>query len=260
VRDIAGDVTAADAYRDGGVAFAVWDGLRRAKQHAADGVRKLMVDPPAYNRVGQRPFAAVLLRGRMPANRGGTLPIDVVKRIVSEAGSALDRIDLFNYGEPFLYRHLLEALRHIRAQTPHTGIAISTDGLQIKPSIAATIIDERLLDWLVFSVDGVDQDTYGRYRIRGSFDEAFRNMVKFNDHARGSGITVIWQYVVFRWNDTDAHLRRAMAMAADAGLRLQFDFAHTWGHSRRKPRELEYLRPHLRPFTAFFGESRRDGW
>jgi MoaA/NifB/PqqE/SkfB family radical SAM enzyme len=196
----------------------------------------------------------------MNADRGGTLPIHVVKRVVDEAGSALERIDLFNYGEPFLYRHLVEALRYIRVKTPFAKIAISTDGLQVRPSIEATIVDQRLLDWIIFSVDGVDQDTYGRYRIRGCFDDAFRNMVRFNERARVTGIAVIWQYVVFRRNDTDTHLRRAMTMAADAGLRLQFDFAHTWGRSRRTRQELEYLRSHLRPFTAFPGESRRDGW
>ena len=130
------------------------------------------------------PILATLLRGRMNADRGGTLPIHVVKRVVDEAGSALERIDLFNYGEPFLYRHLVEALRYIRVKTPFAKIAISTDGLQVRPSIEATIVDQRLLDWIIFSVDGVDQDTYGRYRIRGCFDHAFRNMVRFNERAR----------------------------------------------------------------------------
>jgi MoaA/NifB/PqqE/SkfB family radical SAM enzyme len=260
VRDIAGDVTVRDAYEDGGVSFMMWDGLRRAKQHVADGVRRAFPQLHESDRVMRSPVFATLLRGRMNDGRGGTLPIHVVTRVVDEAGSALERIDLFNYGEPFLYRHLIEALRHIRARTPHTRIAISTDGLQVQPSVEATIVAERLLDWIIFSVDGVDQETYGRYRIRGCFNDAFRNMVRFNERACGTGINVIWQYVVFRWNDADTHLRRALTMAAEAGLQLQFDFAHTWGHSRRRPEELEYLRPHLRPFTAFPGESRRDGW
>src|SRR5215467_15056548 len=32
-----------------------------------------------------------------------------------------------------------------------------------------------------------------------------------------------------------------------------------WGHSRRTPKELEYLRPHLRPRTALPGERRYVG-
>ena len=204
----------------------MWDGLRRAKQHVVDGLQPLIPQGYATNR---GPILATLSRGRMSRSRGGTLPIEVVKRVVDEAGAALERIDLFNYGEPFLYRHLVEALRHIRTRSPRTRIQIATDGLQVRPSIEATIVEERLLDEIIFSVDGVDQDTYGRYRIRGSFHDAFGNLVRFNECARGTGISVIWQYVVFAWNDTDTHLRRAMAMAAEAGLQLQFDFAYTVG-------------------------------
>src|SRR5712672_538586 len=40
VRDFTGDVTWQDAYRDGGLSFLAWDGLRRMKQHAADGIRR----------------------------------------------------------------------------------------------------------------------------------------------------------------------------------------------------------------------------
>jgi MoaA/NifB/PqqE/SkfB family radical SAM enzyme len=260
VRDIAGDVTWSDAWPDGGLGFALWDGARRAKQHTADRVRRLLPMFGLSEEATRQPITSQLLRGRMRRDRGGTLPIDVVKRVISDAGSDLARIDLFNYGEPFLYRPLVEALKHIRAVAPTTDIAISTDGLQVRPEIQSTLIEERLLDWIIFSVDGIDQETYGRYRIRGSFERAFRTMVRFNEDARDSGIRVIWQYVVFRWNDADAHLRRAMAMAEAAGLRLQFDFAHTWGRSRRRPDELQYVRDHLRPFTALPGESRRDGW
>ncbi len=245
IRDIAGDIGVADAYRDGGVRFFAWDTLRRAKQHAADAVRHVV---PRF-----RP------RGRIPPSRRGTLPRHVLERVVSEAGASVERVDLFNYGEPFLYRHLIDALRHIRRMLPHATIAISTDGMQVRPEIEAVIVAERLVDWLVFSVDGVDEETYARYRIGGRFDVAFGNLQRFHRRAAGSGIRVIWQYVVFRWNDRDAHFKQAIAMAEEAGVPVWFDFAHTWGRSRRRPSELEYLRPYVRPVTALPGE-RRDGW
>jgi hypothetical protein len=78
--------------------------------------------------------------------------------------------------------------------------------------------------------------------------------------AARSGVQVTWQYVVFRWNDSDTHFHRALVMAAEHGIPIHFDFAHTWGRSRRKARDLEYLRPHLKPFTALPGESRTGGW
>jgi MoaA/NifB/PqqE/SkfB family radical SAM enzyme len=156
VRDFAGDVTWRDAYRDGGPGFLLWDGLRRVKQHVADGARRILPAVPALTPARQTRAGALLLRGRIPESRRGTLPIHVLKRVVTEAGPGLERIDLFNYGEPFLYRHLVEALRHIRKVSPSTSMAISTNGLQVSPAVEAVIVEEHLVDWLVFSVDGCD--------------------------------------------------------------------------------------------------------
>lgn len=260
VRDFTGDVTWRDAYHDGGVSFLLWDGLRRSKQHVADGVRRAipLLGSKTPAQLGRR--GASLLRGRTPKRRTGTLPIDVVKRVVSEAGPGVERVDFFNYGEPFLYRHLVDALRHIRQVLPTTVIAISTDGMQVPEEVESTIIRERLLDWIVFSVDGCDPESYRRYRIRGTFEVAFASLVRFHRNATGSGIRVIWQYVVFRWNDRDDQFRRAIALAEERGIQIYFDFAHTWGQSRRKPEDLGYLAPYLKPFTALPGESRRDGY
>jgi MoaA/NifB/PqqE/SkfB family radical SAM enzyme len=262
VRDFTGDVTWRHAWRDGGMSFLIWDGMRRAKQHAADRVRRLL--PPLATRtppqLGRR--SASLLRGRIPRSRTGTLPIDVLKRVVTEAGPAVERVDLFNYGEPFLYRHLVDALRHVRQTMPTATIAISTDGMQVREPVEASIVEEGLLDWIIFSIDGSDADSYRRYRIRGDFNVAFANLVRFHRRVRtaGSRMRVIWQYVVFRWNDRDDQFKRAIAMAEEHGLPIWFDFANTWGHSRRSPDDLRYLAPYLKPFTALPGEQRQEGW
>ncbi len=260
VRDFTGDVSWRDALRDGGPSFLLWDGLRRSKQHSADFVRRTIPwlrtkTPAELGRLG-----AWLLRGRIPRSRTGTLSLETVKRVVNEAGTALERIDLFNYGEPFLYRHLVEVLRHIRLVSPATRVAISTDGMQVRESVEHTIVEERLLDWLIFSVDGCDDESYRRYRIRGRFETAFANLLRFHERAASSGIQVTWQYVVFRWNDSDGHFRRAIDLADRHGIQIHFDFAHTWGRSRRHADELRYLTPFLKPYTALPAEPRQGGW
>jgi len=253
-------VTWRDAYHDGGVSFLLWDTLRRSKQHIADRVRQaipaLAMKTPVQ--LGRRLNA--LLRGRPPTTRNGTLPLATIKRVIEEAGPDIERVDFFQYGEPFLYRALVDGLRHVRSTIPGAQIAISTDGMQLREPVASAILDEHLLDWMIFSIDGCDQATYGRYRIRGQFERAFDNLVQFNRRAKDRGIGVIWQYVVFRWNDHDDHFRRAIAMAETHDLMLHFDFAFTWGRSRRRADDLRYLTPYLKPFTALPGEQRREGW
>ena len=132
--------------------------------------------------------------------------------------------------------------------------------MQVTAAVEEAIVSEGLLDWIIFSIDGCDEESYRRYRIGGTFETAFETFVRFHERAAGTRVQVVWQYVVFGWNDSDEQLQRAIRMATDRGMRLQFDFAHTWGHSRRDPHALRYLTPYLRPFTALPGEPRQDGW
>jgi pyruvate-formate lyase-activating enzyme len=259
VRDFRRDVTWRNALADGGPRFLLWDGLRRSKQHLAEGAKALFPAlrrrPEALGRMG-----ALLLRGRIPRSRNGTLPLDVLKRVVSEAGALVERVDMFSYGEPLLYRDLVDALRHIRASLPRAEVAISTSGTQARAPLVETLVEESLVDWLIFSIDGSDAETYRRYRVGADFDTVLANMTRALQLSRGTKVRVVWQYVVFRWNDGDAQLRRAIAMSNELDVPLWFDFAHTWGRSRRVPEHLRYLTPHLKPFTALPGEPRQGGW
>lgn len=251
VRDFDSSIGVAAAYRDGGMPFLAWDATRRFKQHAADALRRAV---PAVTRLQPQdlaPGVAALLRGRVSGDRNGTLPLDVLKRVLEEAGPQVERVDFYNYGEPFLYKHLTDGLRHARRVMPSTTLAISTDGLQVREPVEDAIVGERLLDWIVFSIDGCDADSYARYRIRGNFDKAMHNLRRFARRAAASPIKVIWQYVVFKWNDRDDQLQRAIAMSEDIGVPIWFDFARsTWGRSERKPDGLGYLVPFLKPETG----------
>src|SRR5207244_10770634 len=138
----------------------------------------------------------------------------------TEPRRGVEQLSSLTYAEPFLYRHRSDALRHVRQTLPTTTIAISTDGMQVREQVESTIVRERLLDWVIFSIDGCDADSYRRYRIRGSFEVAFANLVRFHRKDMGTGIRVICQYVVFRWNDRDDQFRRAIALAEELGIQI----------------------------------------
>ena len=97
--------------------------------------------------------------------------------MIDHAGPWLERIELFNYGEPFLYRHLLDMLRHTRLVCPTTGVAISTDGMWMREPVEAAIVDERPFDWIIFSIDGCEDESYRRCRIRGRLNTAIANFL-----------------------------------------------------------------------------------
>ena len=44
---------------------------------------------------------------------------------------------------------------------------------------------------------------------------------------------IIWQYILFEWNDSDEELAEARRRAADIGVPLKWVFTHTEGASKR---------------------------
>src|SRR5262249_49648604 len=77
------------------------------------------------------------------------------------------------------------------------------------------------IDEVTFSIDGASQETYVRYRQRGRFDVAIRNLGAMADEKRRAGRDLPflnWRYILFTWNDTDAEMQRARQLAADVGV------------------------------------------
>jgi MoaA/NifB/PqqE/SkfB family radical SAM enzyme len=214
----------------------------------ADVVRRAL--PLRFTPGPHGSMAALLLRGRIPRARAGTLPLDVARRVVREAGCTLERVDLYSYGEPFLYSGLIDVLRSVRSTHKTATVSVSTNGLSVGEAAEDAIVRERLLDWWVFSIDGADPTSYGKYRIGGSFDRAFAHLLRAHRRCAGTGIHVVWQYVVFRWNDRDDQLLDAIRKAEALGVRLWFDFARTFGRSPRNAEDIEFLAPYLRPQFA----------
>jgi len=235
---------------DGDVRFRAWDRARRFKQAVAPLVRQL---PGLQGHQAARPLVGLLTRGPMRKDRAGTLPLPVIQAVVDDLADDLERVDFFNYCEPFLYGHLAEALRHIRRKCPRVSVNLSTNGIPITEQTQDAIVDERLADWILFSIDGVASQPYTFYRAGGSFETAWSNLLRFHRKARGSGVNVVWQYLVFRWNDSDRELGKALELAQRDGLTLWFEFVRTWGRSRRRREEVGYLSPHLKPGTSLPG-------
>jgi hypothetical protein len=84
-------------------------------------------------------------------------------------------------------------------------------------------------------------------------------MAQAASRAKHTSVHVVWQCVVFRWNDSGKQRKRAIVMAREFAIPIWFDFAHTCGRSRRRAEELRHLAPHLKPFTAQPGEPRQQG-
>ena len=152
--------------------------------------------------------------------QAGMLDFEVFRRVVDEAGPSLVRIDFFNYGEAFLHKRAVEMCTYIKAHFPHIYLYTSTNGLALTEGKARQLVHSGI-DEVTFSIDGATQDSYVQYRQRGRFDVAIANMRAMADEKRRNGQDVPfinWRYILFKWNDSDAEMNTARALAADIGV------------------------------------------
>jgi len=168
--------------------------------------------------------------------RLGQLSTEKIEEVLTDIKDTLKQILLYNYGEPFLDKRLLEILRFAKKLIPNVYITTSTNGTTIPRNWIKTIIEEGLIDYIVFSIDGASQETYSKYRIGGNFDKAFKDMVEFIEFRKAykKSIPVVkWQYILFEWNDSDRELKLAQELAAKNGLDIVWVLTSSEGKSQR---------------------------
>ena len=152
--------------------------------------------------------------------QAGMLDFELFKRVIDEAGPALARVDFFNYGEAFLHKRAIEMCEHIKTHFPHIYLYSSTNGLAFTEESVARLVHSGI-DEITFSIDGATADSYVKYRQRGDFARAIRNLRAAARAKRDSGRDVPfinWRYILFTHNDSDEEMNLARAMATDLGV------------------------------------------
>jgi hypothetical protein len=150
----------------------------------------------------------------------GMLDFAVFQRVVDEAGPSLVRIDFFNYGEAFLHKRAVEMCEYIKGRFPHVYLYTSTNGLAFTEEQVRRLVRSGI-DEVTFSIDGASQESYVKYRRRGDFEKALRNLRFAVDEKRAGGRDVPfinWRYILFNHNDSDEEMQRARELAAETGV------------------------------------------
>jgi hypothetical protein len=201
-------------------------------------VRRLQLEPTSYCNL-KCPSCPVTHFHRDPAfppDRANILPLEVMLNVVDQLPD-LESILFYDYGEPFLHKDAIPFLQTVRGQRPDILLHTSTNGLALNPKKIEALAAEPLIDLIIFSIDGAWQESYGRYRVNGNLQRALANMealVRACEHAgTADRVEIIWQYILFEWNDSDEELAEARRRAAEIGVPLKWVFTHTEGASKR---------------------------
>jgi hypothetical protein len=152
--------------------------------------------------------------------QAGMLDYGLFTRVVDEAAPSLVRIDFFNYGEAFLHKRALDMVEYIKSRYPHVYLYTSTNGLALSEEGARRLARSGI-DEVTFSIDGATPESYVKYRQRGDFGKAIRNLSAVMDEKRKAGVDVPfvnWRYILFTHNDSDEEMMLARKTAAEIGV------------------------------------------
>lgn len=154
--------------------------------------------------------------GQMSRPRG-KMDLADFQGLIDQVGDRLLLLMLWNQGEPFINPCFTAMVRYARQRRIPT--LTSTNGHFIRTPEQARELVAAGLDEIIVSLDGVDQQTYEKYRVGGSIEKVFtgvRLLVQARkDLGRGTPLINL-QFIVFKHNQAD--LDRAADLARQLGV------------------------------------------
>lgn len=111
-------------------------------------------------------------------------------------------VQLFFQGEPYINKALPEMIKY--AQSQNVYISISTNGHFVNEKNVDLVV-ENAPDKLIFSVDGLDEESYQKYRVGGTFEQAdkgLRLLINRRNELGRKKPYVEFQFIVMKQNES----------------------------------------------------------
>ncbi len=112
--------------------------------------------------------------GRKEIEREGrVLSLAQFRHIFDKIGPYAELLYLHIWGEPTLNKDLIPMIEHVSRTRPGCTTNVSTHGNGLSREYARRLVRSGLRQ-LIVSIDGVDQQSYEKYRVGGDFADAVR--------------------------------------------------------------------------------------
>jgi len=144
---------------------------------------------------------------------------DFVRKIVPYL-KHFQEFRFFTYGEGFLNKDLPAMLTEVRKANPSIYMLTSTNGHVMSKPLIESLVTNRV-DYVSVSIDGCYQNSYERYRVKGSLKRVLKNvdrLIRFKRKHKSVKPIIHWRYILFRWNDSWEEMKHAVHMAKEHGF------------------------------------------
>lgn len=147
------------------------------------------------------------------------LSIDHFRDVLEDVGHQIKLLLLWNQGEPFLHKDLLEMIR--LAKHREIYVKTSTNGHFINTEEQAGEIIESGLDEIIVSIDGADSETYRKYRLGGDFERVTRGVQLLASQKRErKSLTPIIDLQMLLTKDTEGQVEEMKGFTRNLGANI----------------------------------------
>lgn len=131
----------------------------------------------------------------------GNMNLDVYGKILDKLSPDLIHLTLYFQGEPMLNPHFSEMVQQARSR--RIFVSTSTNGHFLNCENVDSIIKSGL-NHIIISIDGLDQETYEKYRVKGTLQkvtEGISRLVEARKTAKSAFPFIELQFIVMRHNE-----------------------------------------------------------
>jgi MoaA/NifB/PqqE/SkfB family radical SAM enzyme len=152
------------------------------------------------------------------SRKQGMLSVEQYKELFDKIKDYALVVSLYNHGEPLLNPDVFSIIEHTHRNRVGTNISSNFNWphrIDINDFVRSG------LDYVTVSLDGVSQEAYQQYRVRGDVSEVFDNMKRLlsaKKALKSKKPFVEWQYVVFKHNEHE--MDEARRLASEIGVDL----------------------------------------
>jgi radical SAM protein with 4Fe4S-binding SPASM domain len=164
----------------------------------------------------------------------GKISLEMYHQVIDQLHPDLFYLILYFQGEPYLHPLFFHMVEYAREKKIYT--ATSTNAHYLTDQLAKKTVESGL-DRIIISLDGLDQATYEKYRVGGSFDkviEGTRNLVKWKKELRSPTPFIILQFIVFRTNEHQVPALRKLAKELGVD-KLELKSAQVYNYKEGNP-------------------------
>jgi len=194
-------------------------------------------------------------------HRPGThMPMHTYREVVDDLAGYAERMDLWNFGEPFLNPEIFNMIKY--AEDRGVKVRVSTNSTYLGDDDVAKIFWSDL-SAIIVCLDGASKETHERYRIGSEYGKVVEGISRLARRRRATGRSrpfMRLQFLVFSYNEheIDAILDLAEDMGVDQ-LALKNVSLGTWVREHLRQKMARKLLPRNDKYRKYtLGEEALD--